>query len=191
MARVRIHPPIVVDDYVVREYTMDDLEALDAAIVRNREHLLPWVGDWIKAEPIGLAKRSELLRQWVDSYAEGADNPVGIFAGDMLVGGTGLHDRNEPHDVEVGYWVDREFEGRGIATRVTAALIERAFATPDVDRVLLLHNIDNAKSRRVPEKLGLREVPGEHRCGEAPGAKWEFTRAMWEQAMVGQRSDQG
>jgi ribosomal-protein-serine acetyltransferase len=179
MARVRIHPPLHVDELTVREYRMDDLAAIDAAIVRNREYLLPWIGPWIKAEPIGLDARRTLLQSWVDSYATGADNPVGIFNGTELVGGTGLHDRNAPSDIEIGYWVDEAQQGRGIATRISAALMAFAFTEPAVQRFLLIHNVDNDKSRRVAEKLGLREVPGEHSCSDNPAVMWECTREMW------------
>jgi len=181
MARIRISPPITVDELTVREYDMGDLEQLDAAIVRNREYLLPWIGDWIKAEPIGLDARRTLLQGWVDSYATGADNPVGIFIGDLLVGGTGLHDRNGEHDIEIGYWVDEQYQGRGIATRITRALRDFAFTSPDVQRFLLIHNVGNAKSRRVPEKLGMTEVPGTHTCGDSDAVLWEFTREAWQQ----------
>ncbi len=180
MARVRIHPPVHVDELVIREYRMDDLEQLDAAIVRNRDYLAPWIGPWIEAEPIGLEARRALLQSWVDSYAMGADNPIGIFVGNELVGGTGLHDRNEPEDVEIGYWVDEAHQGSGIARRVTAALLELAFREPTVQRFLLIHKVDNAKSRRVPEQLGFRIVPGEHTCSAAEASMWEFTRDMWE-----------
>lgn len=180
MARIRIHPPVNVDELVIREYRMDDLEALDAAIVRNREYLLPWIGPWIKAEPIGLDARRALLQEWVDTYADGADNPVGIFIGDEFVGGTGLHDRNQPGDVEIGYWVDEAQQGKGIATRVTAALLALAFTAPAVERFLLVHNLGNDKSRRIPEKLGFREVPGTHECSGDAAKMWEFTRAMWD-----------
>lgn len=179
MARVRIDPPVLIDELVIREYRMDDLEALDAVIVRNREYLLPWVGDWIKDEPIGLERRREVLQGWIDSYAAGADNPVGVFLGDELVGGTGLHDRNEPADVEIGYWVDERSEGRGIATRVSAAMVERAFASPDVERVLIVHNADNVKSMRIPEKLGFHVIDLPRQCGEAPAVVWALARAEW------------
>lgn len=180
MARVRIHPPVCVDELSIREYRMDDLEQLDAAIVRNREYLLPWIGDWIKAEPIGIERRREILLGWVDSYATGADNPVGVFIDDVLVGGTGLHDRNAPDDVEIGYWVDEDHQGRGIATRVTATLVAFAFTHPQVQRVVLKHNLQNDKSRRIPEKLGFRRWPDVDTCGDAPGVGWEYTRQMWE-----------
>ena len=180
MANVRISPPIIVDELTIREYRMDDVEALDAAIVRNREHLLPWVGDWIKREPIGLDARRALMHTWVETYPTGGDNAVGIFIGNELVGGTGLHDRNAPGDVEIGYWVDTRYEGRGIATRVAAALTDHAFHHPSVERVLIIHAAGNTKSRRIPEKIGFREVPGEHVCGDAPGVRWECTRQEWD-----------
>ena len=180
MARVRIHPPIQVDELTIREYRMDDLEQLDVAIVRNRDYLQPWIGPWIQAEPIGLDARRVLLQSWVDSYETGADNPLGIFIGNELVGSTGLHDRNEPDDIEIGYWVDEAHQGSGIALRVTAALLKVAFDEPSVQRFLLIHKVENAKSRRVPERLGFRIVPGEHTCSDADATKWEFTRAMWD-----------
>ena len=173
MARVRIDPPIVIDELTIREYRMDDLAALDASIVRNREYLLPWIGPWIKAEPIGIERRRALLEEWVGSYATGADNPVGIFIGDDLVGGTGLHDRNAPADVEIGYWVDEAHQKRGMATRVSAALVARAFENPAVDRILIKHDPRNLLSRRIPEKLGFTIVQGD---GNASDVVWELRR---------------
>lgn len=180
MAKVRIHPPLIIDELTVREYRMDDLEQLDAAIVRNREYLLPWIGPWIKSEPIGIDARRELLQSWVDTYETGGDNAVGIFKGDVFVGGTGLHDRNEPADVEIGYWVDEQHQGSRIATRVSAALLAHAFTNEAVERVLLIHNPDNHKSRRVPETLGFVEIASIAACGEQPGVTWAYTREMWD-----------
>lgn len=179
MARVRIHPPITVDELTIREYRMEDLGMLDAAIVRNREYLLPWIGPWIKDEPVGIDRRREILQGWIDTYAGGADNPVGIFVGDELVGGTGLHDRNQPGDLEIGYWVDEQRQGSRIATRASAALVDFAFGHPQVDRILIIHDLDNAKSRRVPEHLGFGEIESLAECGQRPGVTWALTRQQW------------
>lgn len=182
MARIRVSPPLMVDELVVREYTLADVAALDAAIVRNREYLLPWIGPWINDEPIGIERRTELVRTWLGEYEQGRAEAIGIFDDGELVGSTGLHDRNGPADVEIGYWVDQDCQGRGIATRVSRALVDFAFAHPEVQRVLIAHNAPNAKSRRVPEKLGFRQVPAEH-CGCGPDTvMWEYTRDMWTAA---------
>lgn len=182
MAKIRVHPPLVIDELVVREYTMDDLQLLDDAIVSNREYLLPWIGPWIQQEPIGLDARRALLSEWVEKYpVEGANQAIGIFCAGQLVGGTGLHDRNEPHDVEIGYWVDEEWQGRGIATRVTKALTDYAFRFPEVHRVLLKHKVDNIRSRRIPEKLGFVQLPSlpDCDCGEGEHTNWGVTREQW------------
>lgn len=182
MARVRVHPPLVVDELVVREYTLDDLRLLDDAITSNRLYLLPWVGDWIDKEPIGLEARRSLLEAWVADYPEkGADQPIGIFCADQLVGGAGLHDRNGPHDVEVGYWVAEEWQGRGIATRVATALVEYAFRHPEVHRVLLKHRTENHRSRRIAEKLGFLQTfeSLSCACGDVEHLAWATTREQW------------
>lgn len=182
MAKVRVHPPLVIDELVVREYTMDDLRLLDDAITHNRLYLLPWVGDWIQKEPIGLDARRALLEEWVAAYPEkGADQPIGIFCADQLVGGTGLHDRNGPNDIEIGYWVDEEWQGRGIATRVSAALVDFAFRSPEVHRVLLKHRSENLKSRRIPEKLGFEQIDDSTSCscGDVEHVAWAVTREQW------------
>lgn len=182
MAKVRVHPPLVIDDLVVREYTMDDLHLLDDAITQNRLYLLPWVGDWIQKEPIGIDARRALLADWVEKYpVEGANQAIGIFCAGQLIGGTGLHDRNAPHDVEVGYWVDEEWQGRGIATRVTEALVDYAFRFPEVHRVLLKHRPENLKSRRIPEKLGFVQIDDSATCacGDVEHVAWAVTREQW------------
>lgn len=182
MAKVRVHPPLVIDELVVREYTMDDLHLLDDAITNNRLYLLPWVGPWIQKEPIGIDARRALLAEWVTNYeVEGANQPIGIFCAGQLVGGTGLHDRNEPGDVEIGYWVDEEWQGRGIATRVTKALTDYAFRFPEVQRVVLKHLVNNERSRRIPEKLGFVRIPDlpSCDCGEGEHVNWAVTRAQW------------
>ena len=176
MARVRVHPPLIVDELTIREFRMDDVQALDDAIVRNLPYLRPWLGPWINAEPIGIERRQELMQSWVDSYASGGDHAIGIFINDQLVGGTGLHDRNAPADVEIGYWVDEGFQGRGIATRVTRALTDFALQHEEVERVLIIHAANNDKSRRIPERLGFVEIPSVGECGGAPGVTWAMTR---------------
>ena len=79
-------------------------------------------------------------------------------------------------DVEVGYRLARTSWGRGIATEATSALIDYAFATLDLPRIVAVVYTDNRASRRVLDKLGfvhqgLREYKGvsvEHYALERP-----------------------
>ena len=64
----------------------------------------------------------------------------------------------------VGYWISREMEGKGVVTKCCRVLIDYLFDTMGLNRVQINCNVENARSRAIPEKLGftlegtLREV---------------------------------
>jgi RimJ/RimL family protein N-acetyltransferase len=76
------------------------------------------------------------------------------------VGRVGLsYHRAWPHgDPEVGWWIEPSRWGEGLATEAGAAAIDHAFETLGVERVVSLCVEENAPSRRVMEKLGLRKL---------------------------------
>lgn len=83
-----------------------------------------------------------------------------------------------PAEVELGYRMRAALWGRGLATEGARALVERAFAEPEVARVVATARADNPASRRVLEKAGLRLV------GTVTGAggllRVCYARERWE-----------
>jgi RimJ/RimL family protein N-acetyltransferase len=70
----------------------------------------------------------------------------------------------ESDDVEVGYRLARRSWGRGIATEAAAALIDHAFATLGLPRLVAVTYPDNHPSRHVLGKLSFtHEGPREYR----------------------------
>src|SRR5262249_2692644 len=90
-------------------------------------------------------------------------NPATLVASGGYVGPP-----SEDGTVEIGYSVASEWRGRGYATEMMRALVERAFATPDVRRVIADVHEANMASQKVLERCGLRRAgdgrdPGHHR----------------------------
>jgi RimJ/RimL family protein N-acetyltransferase len=56
--------------------------------------------------------------------------------------------------IETGYWLGRQFWGRGIMTDAVRAITDHAFAAMDITRVYALPFARNAASVRVLEKAG-------------------------------------
>jgi RimJ/RimL family protein N-acetyltransferase len=74
-----------------------------------------------------------------------------------LIGRVGLaYHRVWPSDPEVGWLIDRPWQGLGLATEAGEACIEYAFGELGFKRVVSICTAENAASRRVMEKLGLR-----------------------------------
>jgi len=71
-----------------------------------------------------------------------------------ILGGTNFHHFDPLRDVvEVGYWLFVEARGRGVATRIVAAMVDYAFAN-GICRVEAHVRPGNRPSERVLERLG-------------------------------------
>lgn len=178
---------VVTERLVLRQWTAADEPTLSAAIAASVDHLRPWM-PWAAGEPVPAPDRVRWIEQMHRDWAAGGDVVLGMFRADdgAVVGGTGLHRRAGPDTLEIGYWVHVDHTNQGYATEAAAALTAVAFTVPGIEVVELLHDRDNVRSRRIPEKLGYRcngEVLDDPR-GRAPeGAgvhvSWTVTRAAW------------
>ncbi|POM22349.1 putative ribosomal N-acetyltransferase YdaF [Actinomadura rubteroloni] len=167
-------PPerIVLDDLVVRRWRPSDAGALDQAVKESFAELHEWMA-WaadLPAEADHAAYLAERDRLWAD----GTEFAYGIFAaggdrdGAPVLGGTVLHVR-PPVTCEIGYWVHSAYTGRGIATRVAAALVRAAFADPGVERVEIRCDAANDSSASVARRLGFLLERTVERPPAAPG----------------------
>ena len=157
-----------VGEYVVRKYEPADAKALVIAVTESCEHLRPWMS-WIKFEPQTMTQRAELIKVWNEAWEQRAEFVMGIFLGSQVVGGTGLHLRGDVNTVDIGYWMHVDYIGKGIATRVSGALTETAFAIwPEIDIVEIHHDQANEASAAVPQRLNFELVETSSREPEAP-----------------------
>ncbi len=67
---------------------------------------------------------------------------------------------------ELGYWVGKPFWGHGFATEAGRAAVAFAFDTLELKRVFASAIAENAASKRVLEKIGMRHegVQRAHIC---------------------------
>ena len=77
---------------------------------------------------------------------------------------------------ELGYWVGRDFEGRGLVTRACRALIDHGFGL-GLHRLFIRAGVENARSRAVAERLGFT-FEGVHR-GEGRGTGGFYDLAVY------------
>ena len=167
----------------LRRWTAGDAVILDDAVQANLEHLRPWM-PWIAAEPLAIEDRRRLIESWEQDWTNGGDVILGAFLDHTVVGGCGLHHRAGPDTLEIGYWIHVDHLGHGYATEIARALTSAAFQLPGITRTEIHHDIANAHSRLVPERLGYNldgQAPDEI---AAPGelgidVSWSMSRINW------------
>lgn len=155
-----------------------------AAVAESLDHLRPWM-DWAKQEPMTLAQRRQWLSDREREWAAGGDVVMGIFVGEDVAGGCGLHRRLAPGGLEIGYWAHPSFLRRGIVTEAARLLTEAALALPGISHTEIHHDKANVASGGVPRKLGYRLV-GERRDGIQATAEigidciWRMDGDLWQ-----------
>jgi len=135
---------------LLRQYRIEDLDALWQAIEEERDRLGPWM-PWVETTTSKDEERVWLERVVADpSSFEG----LGMWVEGDYAGGVGM--AADPFGIaaEIGYWIRRAYEGRGLVTRACEVLIDHAFEVLGVHRVVIRAGTGNVRSRAIPERLG-------------------------------------
>jgi RimJ/RimL family protein N-acetyltransferase len=134
----------------------DEGPVLNRLIVRNLDHLRPWM-PWAQERP-SEGTNVEYVRRTVGEWEEGTGFGYWLRENDTgeMVGCAGLHRRLGPHGLEIGYWVSADRVRRGYATAAARALTTAGFGVAGVDRVEIHCDEANAASAGVPRRLGYR-----------------------------------
>jgi RimJ/RimL family protein N-acetyltransferase len=137
----------------LRRWRPDDLEAL------ARWHVDPKLMRHMGKPSFTREEMREDIERYERHWAE---HGFGLWAAEekesgALIGRIGLaYHRVWPDDPEVGWLVDTPWQGQGLATEAGSACLAYRFDELGADRIVSICTPENAASRRVMEKLGLR-----------------------------------
>jgi RimJ/RimL family protein N-acetyltransferase len=140
---------------LVRCYNPSDAPLLAESITESLEHLRPWM-PWAHSEPEPIEEKVARLTRFRGMFDLGQNFVYGIFnpKNTQLLGGTGLHPRLGPEELEIGYWIHKDYVNQGLVTESTAALIKVAFELIHVRRIEIHCDPGNVASAAIPRKLG-------------------------------------
>ena len=132
-----------------------------AAVLRDLEHLQPWM-PWATVDYSEDTAR-EFIQRTLRDYAETGRFDTLISVDGEIVGSIGFHNYDPINrSAHIGYWISRNFEGKGIVSRCCRALVEYLFDVRGLNRLQINCNVQTVRSRAIPERLGFK-LEGIHR----------------------------
>lgn len=140
---------------VIRMPKSGDGKAVYEAIKASIEELKPWM-------PFAQSEQSEQdvelnIRQAHINFLKREDLRLLVFLKETgeLVASSGLHriDWSVPK-LEIGYWIDSRFSGKGYMTEAVKGISDFAFRELKARRLEIRCDVNNKKSRAIPERLG-------------------------------------
>lgn len=153
--------PIETPRLILRSPKIGEGIQLNEAVLESFEMLNRFM-EWAKEKP-SLQESEEVVRQaaanWILKKNEEPYLMLFIIDKDTnkLVGATGYHHINwDVPSVESGYWVRTTEEGKGFITEAINALTQYAFKQLKAKRMTITCDVDNDRSKKIPEKLGYK-----------------------------------
>lgn len=168
------------EKYVDGETVLRLLERHHAAdlfrlVDTNRDRLHPWMR-WVD-DTREVADSESFIREALRGFAEGICIHFGIWQCGKLVGVAGPHTiRSNNRSAEMGYWIGREVEGKGVMTRSCAVIIDYLVSVRGLNRIEARCAATNHRSKRVMERLGMRH--------EGTLRQWEVLPHGYEDALL-------
>ena len=146
-------PSIETDRLILRPFGLDDLDDL-AAILAD-----PDVTRYLPGGRPRTREQTETTLNFIIGHWQQHGFgwwAVNLKTGRELIGWCGLKLVDSTGEVEVLYLFARRHWGQGYATEAGAASLRYGFEALKLDRIIALAVPENAASRRVMEKMGMR-----------------------------------
>lgn len=139
----------------MRSYHVNDAPALFAAVNSSRAHLGQWL-EWV-----GHTTKVEHSLRYIEDAVHNAQMQqslsLGIFYDRQIIGGVGMHQWNHTvKKAQIGYWIIKEYEGRGIIVDCLQHFAQFLFEKAGLNKIEIHFSVANTRSGKVAERLGGR-----------------------------------
>jgi len=175
------------------------LRALEKAYLpRIVEFLNNWeVAQWLVQVPYPYEMKDAEAwhNQMTAAYLRGLPEYFVIVnkSDNQAMGAVGLHEPNLPirnaNEIEMGYWLGKNFWGKGFMSEAVDAVIRVAFQRRGVDKVVSTTDPANHASQNVLRKARLtclgtypRPITDKNVRGSSEIMQWEITREQYERS---------
>jgi len=151
-----MRPEISDGKITLKSYEKDDASRLCEAARESRDgeftRWMPWCHEkYSRAESDSFIAHS--IKGW-ENKTEFNFVVLEAKTGEFL-GGIGLNQFNPQHNlVNLGYWIRRNQQNRGIASQATRLLAKTAFEDLTLNRIEILVAVENAASQKAAKKSG-------------------------------------
>jgi ribosomal-protein-serine acetyltransferase len=143
------------DDFEMRAWREDDIDAALDVVLRNREHLQTYM-QWM-TDDYSLEHARKFLVAGIKDRLDRKTLGLALLREGNLIGSTGFNRLDWSAKVcEIGYWIDSKAEGKGLITKACQAMIEYAFDELEMNRIEIRCSAENLRSAAVPERLGFK-----------------------------------
>ena len=128
-------------------------EAINTIVDKDRDFIGQWL-PWAR-QSTEVSDYQQYIKMMRKNMAAATDYGLAILYDGEVVGGIGLHIRSSiDRRAEIGYWLIKGQNGKGIMTQSAKALADYGFGALRMNRLLIRAASENPGSQNVAKRLG-------------------------------------
>ncbi len=141
------------DEIELKTFSLGESLLLFSLVDKNRDYIGEWF-TWV--EKTKSVEDVEIkIKEWEEKEKKGEGINFGIWYKNKPVGVVGFNYVNKEHKKgEIGYWLDKDHQGKGIMTKACKLLIDYGFTRLNLHRIEISCAKGNDKSCAIPKRLG-------------------------------------
>jgi ribosomal-protein-serine acetyltransferase len=141
------------EEIELKTFTKDQASLLFSLVDKNRDYIREWL-TWVeKTKSINDVEIK--IKELEEKEQKGEGINFGIWYKNKLVGVVGFNFINKEHKkAAIGYWLDKDYQGKGIMTASCRLLIGYGFNQLGLHRIEISCATGNNKSCAIPQRLG-------------------------------------
>jgi ribosomal-protein-serine acetyltransferase len=155
------------DRHKLRLLHISDAEELFKLIDSNRTYLRQWL-PWLDSTN-NVADSENFIQSTLQQFAHNDGFAAAICDGNCIIGIVGFNRIDTDNRIGyIGYWLAAPYQGKGMMTSSCQMLIDYAFETLKLNRLVITCATENQRSRAIPLRLGFTHE------GVARGREWLY-----------------
>jgi ribosomal-protein-serine acetyltransferase len=146
---------LIDDDMLLRSYKPEDAAELFRCIDSSREHLRPFL-NWVD-HTTSIEHSQQFIQMALAQMNSGEGLALGIYLQESrsLIGGIGMHNYlPEQGRAQIGYWIAKAFEGRGLMLRSAHRFVDFLFQKLHLNKIEIHCLPQNIRSLELAHRLG-------------------------------------
>ena len=147
-------PTVTNGDVTLREITKKD--AADIHTFASDFEVTKYLS-WGPYKKVGQVKR-KLIKFILKRHCDNRPTGYVIIYQNIVVGLIDFHSFNQNNCPYIGYSLHRNYQNKGIMTKVVAMMLEVGFKYFNFQEIFVSHMVSNVKSQRVIQKNNFRQV---------------------------------
>lgn len=142
----------VSEDLVLYLPTISDAPILFELVEKNRDRLVQFL-HWAN-KSITIEDSLKNINERIEGFENKTSLALLIKSKDVCVGSAGfVKISQDDKTAEIGYWIDKDSEGKGIVSSCVKKLLDYGFLELGLHRIMIKANSNNTRSLSIPKKF--------------------------------------